>query len=217
MNKKEFTVKPEKVTENWPDEFTVESWRNVIISIPSPLFVTTGWKSNGKENACLSAGAAFFGGEGEFICIFGSVYKHQHMYKSLRETKCCVLNFPSADISQECFRTIENNGFETDEITASGLTAEKASGVNAPRIAECFLNIECEYLWEHELFPGSSTVTIAVKGVRFCMDSDHYEQKKLGRYGKTGYLYHITPARNPDTGETEAKGFGRIELLEDHI
>jgi len=37
---------------------------------------------------------------------------------------------------------LENNQFETDEITASGLTVEKAIKVNAPRIKECFLNIE---------------------------------------------------------------------------
>jgi len=34
-------------------------------------------------------------------------------------------------------------------------TAEKAKTVNAPRIAECFLSIECEFLWEREHFEGS--------------------------------------------------------------
>ncbi len=63
----------------------------------------------------------------------------------------CVLNFPSKDIYDRCIKTIGNNEFETDEITASVLTAEKASKVNAPRIKECFLNMECEFLWEHEL------------------------------------------------------------------
>lgn len=43
---------------------------------------------------------------------------------------------------------------------ASGLTAEKALKVNAPRIKECFLNIEYEFLWEHELFEGSQEVAV---------------------------------------------------------
>lgn len=34
----------------------------------------------------------------------------------------------------------------------SGLTTEKGVTVNAPRIKECFLNIECDLLWEHEHF-----------------------------------------------------------------
>ncbi|MPN21382.1 hypothetical protein SDC9_168761 [bioreactor metagenome] len=122
------------------------------------------------------------------------------------------MNFSSRDISDQCFKTINNNEFETDEITASGLTAEKAASVNAPRIAECFLNIECEYLWEHELFPGSSSVAIALKAVRICMDSDHYDQSKLGRYGKTGYMYWINPLRNPETGAAEPEAFGALEV-----
>jgi len=60
------------------------------------------------------------------------------MYQSLKETKVCVLNFPSNDIYERCIKTIGNNGFDTDEITVSGLTAENAFMVNAPRIKECF-------------------------------------------------------------------------------
>ena len=119
------------------------------------------------------------------------------MYQSLKETKVCVLNFPSNDIYDRCVKTIGNNQFETDEITASGLTAEKASKVNAPRIKECFLNIECEFLWEHELFEGSKEVAVALKAVNICMDSERYDQSKFGRYGKSGYLFHVDQPTNP--------------------
>ena len=100
------------------------------------------------------------------------------MYKSLKETGCCVLNFFSSDIHDICFDTIKNNDFDTDEITASGLTAENAESVNAPRIKECFLNIECEYLWEHELTPGyPSLVVVALKTVGICVDSEYNKAK----------------------------------------
>jgi flavin reductase (DIM6/NTAB) family NADH-FMN oxidoreductase RutF len=117
-----------------------------------------------------------------------------------------VLNFPSYDIYDRCIKTIGNNEFEADEITAAGLTAERAVKVNAPRIKECFLNIECAFLWEHELFEnagffGSQEVTVALKAVNICMDSDRYDQSKLGRYAKTGYLYQIDNPTNPETGE----------------
>jgi len=107
----------------------------------------------------------------------------------------------------KCWKTIEHNQFEADEITASGLTAEPATSVNAPRIAECFLNIECEFVWEQELAPGdSSCAVVCVKAVRVCMDSEYYDESKTGRYGKTGFVY-TTGARNPDTGEIYNGGF----------
>ena len=212
--KKEFTSKPEKLVEEWPGAFTdYGTWHEVITQMPAPLFVVTSWKSNGKENACLQSSSAFVGSGGEYICILGWVPKGGHLYRTLKETGCCVLNFPTKDISDQCFKTIENNKFETDEITASGLTAEKATKVNAPRIAECFLNIECEYLWEHELSPGNpSMVSVAVKAVNICMDSDYYDQNKIGRYGKTGFLYLANAPQNPDTGEIGEAGYAALEI-----
>ena len=39
--KKEFSVKPEKITEEWPGELTVFSWQDFVTAIPSPLFLIT--------------------------------------------------------------------------------------------------------------------------------------------------------------------------------
>ncbi len=203
-----------------PSQFTDEylracgnmSWYDFVAGIPSLVFLVTGWKSNGKENACLQSWSSFVGSGAEhFICIMGKVSKHGHMYQSLKETKVCVLNFPSNDIYSLCIKTIGNNEFEADEITAAGLTSENASKVNAPRIRECFLNIECEYLWEHELYEGSTEVTIALKAVNICMDDEHYDQTKLGRYGKSGFLFQTDQPTNPETGETALFGPGIIE------
>ncbi len=188
------------------------SWYDFVAAMPSLVFVVTGWKSNGKENACLHSWSTFAGsGADNFICIMGKVNKGGYMYQSLKETRVCVLNFPSNDIYDRCVKTIGNNQFETDEITASGLTAENASKVNAPRIKECFLNIECEFLWEHELFEGSQEVAIALRAVNICMDSEHYDQSKLGRYGKSGFLFYVEQSTNPETGETTPFGPGILE------
>jgi len=211
--KKEFSTEPEKMEEAWPGEFTSFSWKELITAIPSSMFLVTGWKANGKENACLQMYSSFITDSGELICIMGWVRKDGHMYKSLKETGCCVLNFPSSDIKEQAFMTIRNNQYETDEITASGLTVEKAVAVNAPRIAECFLNIECELLWEQQNFEHSNQTVVALKAVHICMDSDRYDQDKLGRYGKTGYMYGIYSARNPDTNATEEDEYGIVEFI----
>ncbi|MDR0948557.1 MAG: flavin reductase [Lachnospiraceae bacterium] len=199
--KKEFFTRPEKITETW------NTWQCFMLGIPSMVFVVTGWKANGKENACLQSWTAFTPcGKDDFACIMSQVSKSGHMYQSLKETGVCVLNFPSLDVYDRCIKTIGNNDYDTDEITAAGLTAEPASKVNAPCIKECFLNIECELMWEHELYDepnvwGNQDVTIALKVVNICMDSDRYDQGKLGRYGKTGYLFQIDDPTNPETGE----------------
>ena len=212
--KKEISIseRPERFTEQYLEAFGNMSWYDFVTAMPSLVFVVTGWKSNGKENACLQSWSTFVGGgANDFICIMGKVGKNGHMYQSLKETGVCVLNFPSNDIYDRCIKTIGNNQFEADEITASSLTAEKASKVNAPRIKECFLNIECEFLWEHELFAGSREVAVALKAVNICMDSDYYDQSKLGRYGKRGFLFQIDQPTNPETGETTPFGPGILE------
>jgi len=211
--KKEISTKPEKITEIWPGELGMFSWMDFIIGVPSPILVVTGWKSNGKENACLHSWANITSDSGELVCILGWASKKGHMYQSLKETGCCVLNFPSADIFDRCLKTIENNQFETDEITASGLTVEKAVSVNAPRIAECFLSIECEFLWEQQNFENSENVVVGLKAKHISMVSDHYDESKHGRYGGTGYMFNINSLRNPETGQVVEDGLGTIHVI----
>jgi len=210
--KKDFSTRPDAITEQRCIDYGGFSWHEFVAAIPGPVFVVTGWKANGKENACLQSWSTFAsGGVDDFVCIMGSVHKGGHMYRSLKETGVCVLNFPSGDVFDRCIKTIGNNDYETDEITAAGLTAERAVKVNAPRIKECFLNIECEFLWEHELIEGSSALTVALRAVNICMDSDRYDQNKLGRYGKSGYLFHIHCPTTPETGEISPGGVGTVE------
>jgi flavin reductase (DIM6/NTAB) family NADH-FMN oxidoreductase RutF len=210
--KKDFFTRPDAITEQRCKDYGGFSWYEFVTAIPEPVFVVTGWKSNGKENACLQSWSTFVSaGTDDFVCVMGCVDKRGHMYQSLKETGVCVLNFASSDVFDRCIKTIGNNGHETDEITAAGLTAEKAVKVNAPRIKECFLNIECEFLWEHELFEGNNIVTVALRAVNICMDNDRYDQNKMGRYGKTGYLLHIHCPINPETGEDAPGEIGTVD------
>ena len=210
--KRNYFARPEAITKKRCIDYGGFSWQEFMTAIPQPVFVVTGRKANGKENASLQSWSTFAsGGTDDFVCIMGYVNKNGHMYKSLKETGVCVLNFASSDVLERCVKTIGNNGYETDEITAAGLTAEKAVKVDAPRIKECFLNIECEFLWEHELIDGSEAVTVALKTVSVSMDSDRYDQSKLGRYGKNGYLFHIHCPIDPETGEDSPGGIGTVE------
>ena len=214
MDKREFSAMPQTFTENWPGEIRSFSWEDYLTGIPSPLFLVTTYKENGRENACLQAWSAFIGDDGTFLCILGSVnQKSGHLYPSLMARGGCVLNFPSRDVYGRCKETIRNNGWDTDEITQSGLTAERARTVDAPRVKECFLNVECTVLWAHEHFPGSGYATVALKATHICMDVERCRAD--GRYSADGYLYNINAARDPLTGAVLPAELGHIQTMEE--
>jgi flavin reductase (DIM6/NTAB) family NADH-FMN oxidoreductase RutF len=100
MIKKEFDSRPPTFNKqyDWYDEIASFSWQDFLTAIPSPLFVATSYKKNGKENACLQSWSTFVGDNGMFICLIGSVSTRGHFYETLIDRKCCVLNFPSRDI-----------------------------------------------------------------------------------------------------------------------
>lgn len=174
------------------------SWMDFVTAIPSPLFLATTWKDNGKTNACLQSWACFTGNQSGFFAILSAVYKSGHFYRTLKETGACALNFPSADVYDRCLLTICNNRWDADEIADSGLTAEPCAAVNAPRVKECFLSLECVYEWERELTEGSDHTLLCLKVKNVCMDDAHRDESALGRFGETGYLYNVHYPVDPE-------------------
>jgi flavin reductase (DIM6/NTAB) family NADH-FMN oxidoreductase RutF len=204
--KKEHSAIPNLMKGN---DFYGFSWIDFVTSIPSPLFLVTTYKSNGKPNACLQSWSTFI----EDFCIMASVNKNKHMYKSIKETGVLVINFPSVETYPKCVETIKNNGFDTDEITESGLTVEKSGIINAPRIKECFLNLDCKYLWEKEKEEGSDHVVMCVKIINVSMDDEYFDENKRGRYGETGYIYNIHNPTDPETGKMEGDFLGTLKKV----
>lgn len=177
------------------------SWMDFVTAIPSPLFVVTSYKSNGMPNACLQSWACFNGNQGGFYAILSSINKSGHLYQTMKETGEAVINFPSVDIYDKCMQTISNNSFDVDEITLSGLSAEQASIVNAPMIKECFLNLECRYMWEREIKEGDTHVLMCLEIVNVHIDEKYLDEQLQGRYGETGYLYNVHYPVNPEKFE----------------
>ena len=54
------------------------SWYDFIAGMPSLVFVVTGWKSNGKENACLHSWSSFA----------AVSYTHLDVYKRQGQNRC---------------------------------------------------------------------------------------------------------------------------------
>lgn len=210
--KKDFFTCPDTINES---ELYGFSWIESVLAIPSPLVCVTSYKENGLPNATMQSWCEFDGNEG-FHVLFSAVNKWSHMYSSVMKTKQFAVNFPSSDVFMKCMATIQNNDYDIDEITASGLTAVPASRINAPLIEECFLSLECELEWAKEVSEAGNHFVFCAKVIGIHMDEERYNADKLGRYGETGYLYNIHRPTNPDTGEALKTGVGVIHLLGDY-
>ena len=184
-------------------------WKEFIMGIPTPMFLVTTYKSNGQPNATMQSWAGFTSANhgGGYYVILCSVNKCGHLYQSLNEKKVAVLNFISSDLYKTCMQTIQNNQFETDEITSSGLTVEKASWIEAPMVAECFMNLECQYLWEKEIVPGDDHVMICLEVVGGHIEKDYMEDM----FGDKGVLYNVHYPINPE--DVKEKGCDYVAAL----
>ncbi|MCR5249390.1 MAG: flavin reductase family protein [Lachnospiraceae bacterium] len=172
------------------------SWKEFVVTVPSPLFLVTTYKANGQPNACMQSWATFTSADhgNGFYAILASVNKNGHLYASISETKEAVINFMSAEYHAACMSTIKNNQYEEDEITASGLTVEKASWVNAPMVQECFMNLECKLKWEKEIVPSDDHAMLCLEVIGLHIDENNLPD----RTGESGILYNIHYQVNPE-------------------
>jgi flavin reductase (DIM6/NTAB) family NADH-FMN oxidoreductase RutF len=172
------------------------NWLEFVTSIPAPMFLVTSYKSNGKANACMQSWASFTTGDRgtRFFVILSSVNKSGHLYRTIIENGCAVVNFMSADFYDNSMETIKNNQFEVDEIVASSLTSVPADKVNAPMIEECFMNLECTFSWEKEIVPNDDHVIVCLEVVNVHIDKEHLDN----RVEENGILYNIHHPINPE-------------------
>ena len=184
------------------------SWKEFVMSVPSPMFLVTTYKSNGLPNACMQGWTTFTSanhGNG-YYAILGSVNKNGHLYGTLQEKREAVINFMSPEHYDACMATIRNNQLEADEITASGLTAEPAAWVNAPMVRECFMNLECRYVWEKEIVPGDDHAVVCLEVLGAHIDEAYLDDKT----GDQGILYNIHHQINPEKDEKTAHDYAGV-------
>lgn len=171
-------------------------WKEFIMGIPTPMFLVTTYKSNGQPNATMQSWATFTSADhgNGYFAVLASVTKGGHLHQTLNEKKEAVINFMSSDKYEDCMKTIRNNQFEADEISASGLTVAKASWVDAPMVEECFMNLECKYLWEKEIVPGDDHVIVCLEIV-----GGHVDEEFLAdRFGEKSVSYNIHYPMDPN-------------------
>ena len=65
--KKKYSTLPESMKKM---EMYGFNWMEFVISVPSPLYIMTSYKSNGQPNACMQSWTTFTGGKSGYFAIF---------------------------------------------------------------------------------------------------------------------------------------------------
>src|SRR5829696_9221453 len=66
-----------------------------------------------------------------------------HSFEMIRQSRECVINLPTTALTDIVVRIGNTTGAKIDKFAEFGLTAEKASSVEAPLISECHASFEC--------------------------------------------------------------------------
>ena len=199
--KKEIAMeKPSYLQEAWPGKYEMFSWLEYAVNIPYPIFIVTTFKENGKPNACLHSWGCF-AGEGRGYYAILAVLQSFHTYGNIIRSGEWCINFPSSDQREKCMKTIENNDIDNDEITDSGFTVEPSRVIQAPRIAECLINLECKLEWHRPLFEDSKWRVFTGRVVHVAMDEQVFELDSQKRMQTLSTMYNLRSTLNPLTGE----------------
>ncbi|HET7714531.1 MAG TPA: flavin reductase family protein [Bauldia sp.] len=66
-----------------------------------------------------------------------------HSFELIRRSRQCVINLPTAALADAVVGIGNTSGADIDKFERFGLTAEKATAVDAPHIRECHAGFEC--------------------------------------------------------------------------
>jgi flavin reductase (DIM6/NTAB) family NADH-FMN oxidoreductase RutF len=191
---------PENLQEIWPGSYNLFSWLEYAVTIPYPMFLITTRKANGKPNACLHSWGFLAGDRDHYTAVLG-LLDYYHTYENiLREGEWC-LNYPSVEDWEKCFQTIHVNEAENDEITDAGLTVEPAQVIQAPRIAECLIHLECRLDWQRPLCAGSQWQLVSGRVVHAALDEKVLAHDPTERMRNMRLMYNIRGVLNPRSME----------------
>ena len=191
---------PSYLVEDWPNKYDVFSWLEYVVTVPNPIFVVTTRKANGAANANLHSWG-FPVGERDHYSSLLTLLDGTHTYANIvREGEWCV-NYPSVTHYPQCFETIRCNGPDNDEIVDAGLTVEPARTVQAPRIAECAMVLECKLAWHQPLYEDSQWYLFVGRVLHVAVDEAAMAVDPDERLQALGLMYNVRGTVNPLNGD----------------
>lgn len=193
-------TQPEYLIEDWPRKYEVFSWLEYIVTVPNPIFLVTTYKENGRPNANLHSWGYPIGDRDNYSFLL-SLLDDTHTFANILRTGEFCVNYPSFKDCPACFETIAKNGPENDEIGDAGLTLEASQVVKAPRVAECFFNLECRLEWNRPIREGSRWQTLLARVVHAAVDEAVMVPEPEERARRMQLMYNMRSNVNALTGE----------------
>lgn len=71
------------------------------------------------------------------------ISNRDYSFERLKKSRECVLNIPTVELAEKVVGCGNVSGEEVDKFARFGLTAKASKRVGAPRVEECYANLEC--------------------------------------------------------------------------
>ena len=193
----------------YPEEFDLFSHLELCAAVPQALFAITTWKENGLPNLCPHAWTCFHGDRTTFFAVMGNLYQHTHTYRNIVRDGCFCINFLSLKHYEAMMRAIRENGDDTDEFAAAGLTRERCEEINAPAIRESFLTMECRLLEARDLSGAGVAAMVTGEVVRVRVE-ESFARGEKDRFGEDGFLLLAPGPQNMESGAPSPTAIGEF-------
>ena len=123
---------------------------------PAPVWVIATYDEEGRTNAMTASWAGICCSEPPAVNV--SVREATHTYSALRARRAFTIGVPSVEQAGIADYLGIVSGRDVDKLAAAGLTAVRAEHVDAPRISELPLCLECTVIHTHKI--GLHTIFI---------------------------------------------------------
>jgi len=203
--------RPENFIEDWAGQYDIFSHMEFACGVPSPMFLITTRKENGKPNACFQAWSSFAGDSGGFFAVMQGLMQSTHTYKNILREKEFCLNFVRPEYYDSCIKTIAVNEEEEDEIASGGFTSEPCITIKAPRIREAFLSMECTLESMTDLSGKGQTVMVIGRVRHASVEEGHNTVENI--CSPNAFMFNVHSPKDPQTGYGSTSSVGILHAV----
>ena len=119
----------------------LDKTKSYLLLNHGPVVLITTSDSSGKPNIMPLAWTTTINSEPPFVavCVGSQAYTQQ----TILETKEFAINIPDSALLKKVLYCGGRSGKKENKFETAGFTQIKSKNITAPKIAECFANIEC--------------------------------------------------------------------------